>query len=217
MGDPRKLRRKYDPPRHPWEGERIKEEHKLEREFGLKNKREIWRAKTITRKYRHLARQLVGLPEKERDAKASKLLSKLVKIGIIKENAVLDDVFSIKVSDVLERRLQTQVWKKGFAKSIDQARQFVSHGHIIVDGQKLTSPVALLQSGLEEKMSWSRQPIVTLESKKQESERKFKEAKDKEQKDNGETDIELVPVEEIETSELEDEEKISKGGRRKLD
>ncbi|MDP7610203.1 MAG: 30S ribosomal protein S4, partial [Candidatus Woesearchaeota archaeon] len=43
MGDPKKQRKKYSKPSHPWQTERIEVEKVLMKEYGLKNKKEIWR------------------------------------------------------------------------------------------------------------------------------------------------------------------------------
>ncbi|MBI1974169.1 30S ribosomal protein S4 [Candidatus Micrarchaeota archaeon] len=221
MGDPHKLVRKYEPPRHPWEKERIEEENALVSEYGLKNKQEIWRAKAITRKYRHLARQLVGLPSDEKASKEEKLISKLVRMGLLKPGATLDDVLSMRVSDVLNRRLQTQVWRSGMAKSIGQSRQFVTHGHIALNGARVTSPGALLSAGSEEKIRWYSQPIVTIESKKQQAEAAIAAAKAAEStavKAGDEEATEAVPdvVKELASGDDGASEKISKAGRKKL-
>ena len=47
MGQPRKSRKKYNTPPHPWNAERIKNENKLMTKYGLKNKKEIWKADTL--------------------------------------------------------------------------------------------------------------------------------------------------------------------------
>ncbi len=39
MGQPRKSRKKYNTPPHPWNAERIKNENKLMTKYGLKNKK----------------------------------------------------------------------------------------------------------------------------------------------------------------------------------
>lgn len=47
----------------------------------------------------------------------------------------------------LESRLDNLVYRLGFASSIRQARQLVSHGHILVDGKKLDIPAYLVSPG----------------------------------------------------------------------
>ena len=61
MGHPRKARKKYDTPPHPWNADRIKEENKLLQKYGLKNKKEIWKAETTVKRYRRDARHLLGM------------------------------------------------------------------------------------------------------------------------------------------------------------
>jgi small subunit ribosomal protein S4 len=47
----------------------------------------------------------------------------------------------------LERRLDNVAFRLGFAPSRDQARQLVTHGHILVNGRKLNIPSALIKAG----------------------------------------------------------------------
>ena len=159
MGDPRKLRKKYEAPAQPWEKTRIEEENKLQSEFGLKNKKEIWKAKAQLKKYRKQARELVGVTQEERMEKETILLTKLQKIGILKPEAVLDDILSLKVEDLLSRRLQTIVWKKGIAGTASQARQFIIHGHISLEGRKVNAPSMIIELEKEKELNWYGKPI----------------------------------------------------------
>ena len=159
MGDPRKLRKKYEAPSHPWEKSRIQEENKLQKEFGLKNKKEIWKAKTQLKKYRQQARELVGLTSEERKESETVLLNKLQRLGILKPDTSLDDILSLQVEDLLSRRLQTIVWKKGMAGTAVQARQFITHGHIALDGRKVTAPGMIIELEKEKEVNWYGKPI----------------------------------------------------------
>jgi small subunit ribosomal protein S4 len=146
MGYPGKNKKTYNKPSHPWQGTRISAEAQLVKSYGLKNKKEIWKAATTLRKYRREARKLLfetqELGERGEHAKfeREKFLSKLKKIGLIRTDSTLDEVLTLKVEDVLERRLQTLVNKKGLANSTKQSRQFIVHGHIAVGGRRLTVP-----------------------------------------------------------------------------
>ncbi|MEM3028140.1 MAG: 30S ribosomal protein S4 [Candidatus Bathyarchaeia archaeon] len=132
MGDPKRNRKKYETPRVPWSLQTLESELRLLGEYGLRNKRELWRHKTKVSRYRKLARSLLGKSAEER-AKAEKtLLDKLRREGLVSEGATLDDVLDLTVNDILERRLQTLVFRKGFAKTIQQARQLITHGHIAI-------------------------------------------------------------------------------------
>lgn len=140
MGDPKKPRKKWESPKHPWIKERLLREIELVGKYGLKNKREVWRAETLARKLRHQARALLALPEDERAQAGRALLDRLYRMGLVEKNATVDDILGLTASHVLERRLQTIVYKKGLAKTIYQARQMIVHGHIAIGGRRVTSP-----------------------------------------------------------------------------
>jgi len=129
----------YETPNHPYQGERIAEESSLVGRYGLKNKEELWRAQSELRGYRREARKLLGRAGSE-DEEATEFLARLKRYGVLGETDALDDVLSLQVTDVLERRLQTIVYRKGYANTPEQARQFISHGHITVDGRRVTRP-----------------------------------------------------------------------------
>ncbi|MCS7122914.1 MAG: 30S ribosomal protein S4, partial [Candidatus Micrarchaeota archaeon] len=101
-------------------------------------------------------RQLLALPQEIRVAKEKILIDKLVKMNILPEGSKIDDVLSLKVESILDRRLQTLVYKKGFAKSIKHARQLIVHGFIAVGENRVTSPSALIDSKHEEEIRWYR-------------------------------------------------------------
>ena len=127
----------YETPNHPYQGERIAEESDLLSRYGLKNKEELWRAQSELRDYRREARRLLG---QTGTASGEEFVSRLKRIGILSSEESLDDVLSLEVTDVLERRLQTVVYRQGFASSTQQARQFIVHGHITVNGARVTRP-----------------------------------------------------------------------------
>ena len=120
-------------PRRPFEKARLDQELKLIGEFGLRNKREVWRVKYTLAKMRKAARELLTLDEKDsrRLFEGNALLRRLVRIGVLDESRMkLDHVLGLKVEDFLERRLQTQVLKLGLAKSIHHARVLIRQRHI---------------------------------------------------------------------------------------
>jgi len=140
MGDPKKQRKKYDTPRFPWRPDIIQEELKLIGQYGLRNKHELWRNKTMLSKFRGTARSLIGKTPEERKKMENELLARLKKLAVLAETAVLDDVLDLTIEDVLERRLQTIVLRKGLAKTMQQSRQLVTHGHIAIGNQRVTIP-----------------------------------------------------------------------------
>lgn len=163
MGDPRKPRKKWEGPYHPWRREVLAEEMKLLGEYGLRNKRELWIAKTYVRKFRHRARKLLSLPPELRAVEEKSLINRLVSLGLLKPNATLDDVLDLRVEDILERRLQTIVYRKGLAKTIHQARQLIVHGHIAIKGRRIRSPGYLVT--LEEEQYVDLAPTSVLREK----------------------------------------------------
>jgi len=130
-------------PRRPFEKERLDQELKLIGEFGLRNKREVWRVKYAVTKIRTAARELLTLDEKNprRLFEGNALLRRLIRIGVLDESKMkLDYVLSLRIDDFLERRLQTQVFKLWLAKSIHHARVLIKQRHIRVRKQVVNIP-----------------------------------------------------------------------------
>jgi small subunit ribosomal protein S4 len=144
VGDPKKQRKKYETPRFPWRTDVLQAELKLLGQYGLRNKRELWRHRTMLSKFRGIARSLLGMPPEQRKTLETQLLNKLHRLGILPEKAALDDVLDLSIEDILERRLQTIVFQKGLAKSIHQARQLITHRHIMIGKRKVYSPSYLV-------------------------------------------------------------------------
>ena len=133
----------FTTPRRPFEKARLDQELKLIGEYGLRNKREVWRVKFALAKIRKASRDLLTLEEKDprRLFEGNALLRRLVRIGVLDENRMkLDYVLGLKVEDFLERRLQTQVFKLGLAKSIHHARVLIRQRHIRVRRQVVNVP-----------------------------------------------------------------------------
>lgn len=154
MGDPKKSRKKYKRPKKLWDKRRIEEESALKSKYGLKNMRELWIAATLLRKFRTVARKLLAMPKEVQEREGGKILRKLNRYGILPENATLDDVLSLSVEEILERRLQTLVYKKGMARTLKQARQLIVHGFISVNGVRVRSPGMLLTVDEEKTISY---------------------------------------------------------------
>ena len=140
----------YETPNHPYQGERIAEESGLIGQYGLKNKEELWRAQSELRAYRREARKLLGQTESASAAKETEeFISRLKRIGVLDETDSIDDILSLDVTDVLERRLQTVVYRKGYANTPEQARQFIVHGHIELDDARVTRPSTKVDVAVE--------------------------------------------------------------------
>jgi small subunit ribosomal protein S4 len=140
MGDPRKMRKQYEGPVHPWQEDRIEAEKLLVREYGLKNKRELYKINTIVKGLTGQAKRLIAASGQQADREKQQLFSRLHSLGLLASSTNLDDVLGLTSKDLLERRLQTLVFRKGIGRSVKQARQFISHRHVTVSGTVLTSP-----------------------------------------------------------------------------
>ena len=149
MGDPRKTRKKYKGPNHPWNKARIDEEKILVKEYGLKNKKEIWKMGSMVKNFSGQAKRLMAATGAQVDKEKQQLLAKLVKLGLIDATQNLNDILSLTVRDILERRLQTQLYKKSLARSMNQSRQFIIHGHVTVDGKLISAPSYILSTAEE--------------------------------------------------------------------
>lgn len=145
----RKIRKKYKTPQKMWDKGRIETEKVLVKDFGLKKKREIWKAQTVLRKYRRLARSLAATNDKKVE---KELIDKLSRLGILEKNAALDDVLSLVVEDVLNRRLQTVVHKLGLANTVKNARQMITHGRVAISGRKIKYPSYMVSKDEEKEI-----------------------------------------------------------------
>ncbi|MBW2986440.1 30S ribosomal protein S4 [Candidatus Woesearchaeota archaeon] len=154
MGDPGKLRRKYSGPGHPWQKARIEEEKALKKEYGLKNKSEIWKQDSKLKNFANQAKRLVTLTGAQAEKERKQLLERLVRLGLVSPGATTEEVLSLSIKDILERRLQTMVYRKGLARSQTQARQYISHGHITIAGKKMKTPSYLVTKEDESQLAF---------------------------------------------------------------
>ncbi|HSF01334.1 MAG TPA: 30S ribosomal protein S4 [Nitrososphaeraceae archaeon] len=140
MGDPKKSRKTFRRPRQIWTTELLSSELYLIGSYGLRSKRELWKAQTKIADIRNQARELLALTVEARQVQETKLLNYLNKLGLVKESATVDDVLNLKLEDILERRLQTIIMKKGISKSPQQSRQLVVHGHVSIGERIINIP-----------------------------------------------------------------------------
>jgi small subunit ribosomal protein S4 len=160
LGDPRRQRKKYATPRFPWRTDILQEELKLLGQYGLRNKHELWRHETTLSNFRGIARSLIGRPAEEREKMERELVSRLKKLGALPETAVLDNVLDLTIEDLLERRLQTIVFRKGMGKTIQQSRQLITHGHIAVGNRRITVPSYIVTKEDETRITYApRSPL----------------------------------------------------------
>lgn len=128
----------------PWEKQRILEENALVKEYAYKNKKELWKTKSKVSRLRDFAKKLVSVSNAQQAKEKDEFIKAVHKKGLVQEKASVEDVLALNVRDMSERRLQTLVFKKGFAKTPKQARQFIVHGHVFVNNKKITSPSTVI-------------------------------------------------------------------------
>jgi len=92
------------------------------------------------------------LHEKQKVRRTYGLLEKQFR-GYYAKALHLKGVTGDQMLQMLERRLDNVVYRLGMAASRSQARQFVSHGHIQVDGKRVNIPSYLLRSGQNVKVA----------------------------------------------------------------
>lgn len=140
MGDPKKQRKKYSTPGHPWNKERIEAEKKVIRGYGIRRKNEIWKMNSILKDIQRQAKTIIGSRTSQSEIEKERLLAKIYKLGFLPKNSGIGEVLNLQLKDVLERRLQTLIVRKKLANTMLQARQFIVHYHISVNGKKISSP-----------------------------------------------------------------------------
>jgi small subunit ribosomal protein S4 len=155
MGDPKYPRKVWRKPKRPLNYELKMDELQTLGTFGLRTKRELWKAHTELSRVRQQARSLLALTEEARAEKEPILLKSLSRIGLVSENSSLDDVLNLKPTDLLARRLQTIVSKKLGFKTPYQARQAVIHGHIMVGDRKVDIPSYTVTVAEEDSVKFS--------------------------------------------------------------
>jgi small subunit ribosomal protein S4 len=147
----------YETPNHPFQGERIAQEADLLGRYGLKNKKELWKAQSQLRDFRREARRLLGEAQGDIDVaeqEGADFVARLRRLGILGEEDDISAVLSLDVTDLLERRLQTVAYRKGLANTPNQARQFITHGHVTVDGARVTVPSKKVEVAEEDTVSF---------------------------------------------------------------
>ncbi len=143
----------FSRPKKPFEKIRIEEENKLAKKYGLKNKREIWKTLAKVNYFRSRAKALAGSTQGEQEI----LIKKLQNIGLNVNS--LSDILGLKIEDLLERRLPTIMVKQKLARTAKQARQFVVHKNVFIDGKTLNSPSYLVPTHLEKKITIRPKPL----------------------------------------------------------
>ena len=159
MGDTKNFRRVWKKPKRPLNFDLKMDELKILGTFGLKTKRELWKARTELSRVRNQARTLLALRQDVREQKEPILMNSLSKVGYVQSDATLDDVLNLEINDLLARRLQTIVQKKFYFKTPYQARQAVSHGHVLIGDQIVNIPSYLVNVDEEDKVKLTSESV----------------------------------------------------------
>lgn len=160
----RNLRKKFRRPKKSWNIDLIKETKDIRNEYGLKATKELLAAKERLSGFRGRARRLIAVANEE---EKKLLIDKLVKLGMLKPGAGLDDVLALDVKSMLERRLQTLVFKKNMALSVKHARQIITHGLVSINHIRIKFPSYIVTTDEEPHIGWYRGEPKKPEIKKQ--------------------------------------------------
>ena len=215
MGSPRKQRKKFSKPAHPWQKERILEEKELLKGYGLNRKYEIWKMGSILKNFTRQAKNLITTENPQVEIEKNQLLTKLSSLGLTDKGAKIEDVLSLTLKDIMERRLQTLVYRKNMASSINQARQFIVHEHVSLGDKTITAPSYLVPLEEEGIIQFSQgsafanasHPIRT--SVKKEEKQKKSEGKVEEKAEEKKVEKEPKVEEKNAEKKVGDEEKIT--------
>ena len=218
MGSPKKQRKKFSTPSHPWQKERILKEQELVREYGLKRKYEIWKMSSILKNFTSQAKNLITTKTSQSEKERSQLLKKLSSLGLINQDAKVEDVLSLTLKDVMERRLQTLLYRKHLARTIKQARQFIIHQQVAVGDKKITAPSYLVLLSEENRIQFApgsafidtNHPERAIEEKKEKAVKSKAEGKKEKSAENAEDKKEVKePKKEAKKNSQEKTEKKS--------
>merc|ERR1712063_118278 len=117
-----------------------------------------WRVQYALAKIRSSARALLTLDEKneQRMFAGDALLRRMARLGLLLESErKLDYVLGLTAAKIMERRLQTKVFKLGLAKSIHHARCLIRQRHIRVGKQICDIPSFLVRVDSEKHIDFA--------------------------------------------------------------
>jgi len=172
MGDPRKQHKKFVRPKKIWSKTRIETEMAITKAYGLKNTKEIWRTETAIAKIRDQAKKLIVKPQEQKA-----FFNRLKNMGLVKGDANIDDVLALTKEKLLDRRLQTIVYKIGLAKKIKEARQLITHRKIKINDKIMDVPGYIVRIDEERKITLVHKEPKSREQKMPEIKEEMPEAK----------------------------------------
>ena len=169
MGDIKKKRKLFSRPKKLFDRTRMDEENVLVKRYGLKNKREIWKAKTAVSNLRRRAKGLIGKDMEEQQ----KFFDKLNKVGFVVRD--ISDILALTEENVFERRLQTTLVRKKLATTVKGARQLIVHKNVLVDGKVVNIPSFVVTKEFEGKIALKERRVETKPSASKEGEGETKD------------------------------------------
>lgn len=150
---------KFKRPRKMYDAVRIAAENQLLTKYGLKSKREIWKAAAQIDKIRGLAKEAITASQEEQE----KLFNRLNKMGLNVKS--IADALALTVEDWLKRRLQSILVEKKMATTPGQARQLIVHKHVSINGKKVNIPSYIVES--DEEHSLTMNLVIKLKKEKE--------------------------------------------------
>ena len=150
--------RTFRKPKRAFEKDRLEAEMKVVGQYGLRNKREMWRVNYALAKLRSAARSLLTLDAKDelRIFQGEALLRRMTRLGLLNENEKsLDYVLGLTTSKIMERRLQTKVFKLQIARSVHHARVLIKQRHIRVGKQICNVPSFMVRQDSEKHIDFA--------------------------------------------------------------
>ena len=140
-------------PKKPFDKDRLINELRIVGQYGLRNKREMWRVQLTLAKLRKAARQLLTLPKEDprRQFEGDALIRRIVRLGLLKENErQLDYVLGLTINQFMERRLQTLVAQRKIGSSVHHARVLIRQRHISIGKQMVNIPSFMVRVSSEQ-------------------------------------------------------------------
>lgn len=204
MGIVKKQRKKRVFHKKRWDKATIELEKELVRDYGIRRKREIRKFELILKKIKEQAKTFNKQRMTEDDLEVREFLTGLIEDGFLKvENPKIDDVLDISLRDILDRRLTSIVYKKKLARTPRQARQFIVHGHVAINGKKVDTPNLLVPVALEDKIDYFEKSPLANEEHPIRQDEFIKEELEKEEIEGGEK---RAPQEDAEDFDVLEEE-----------
>ncbi len=154
---------KYDKPKDIWNIARITADNALIKEYGLKNMRELWKIQSELSRIRGNIRLLLSGSAKQEGTEDA-IKNRLIRLGVASKDTQFEALLELKENSLLDRRLQSVVYKRGMARSMKQARQLITHGFISINGIKVNIPGYLVQASEESKIGYYK-PIEIVQQK----------------------------------------------------